>query len=85
MILHDDLIAEQLWTAPELLRVSNEGRKSSTSSVLAKGAKKQQATPMSQEGDIYACAIIIKEVMTRTGPYTEYEYFTPKGTVFSKI
>lgn len=69
--------------APELLREIIEGRKLSTSSVLlVKGANKRQAVPMSQEGDIYASAIILKEVITRSGPYTEYEELLPKGSHF---
>lgn len=72
--------------APELLRELFEGRKLSTSSVLlVKGASKRQMVPMSQEGDIYASAIIIKEIVTRSGPYTEYEDLTPKGGSFSHL
>lgn len=70
------LYIELQWVAPELLRAAlqKEGRKTSL-------AKKDGATKstMSQEGDIYASAIILKEVFARNGPYTEYEDLTPEG------
>ena len=58
------LLTELSWTAPELLNsVDKEGR----------------VTQSSQEGDIYAAAIILKEIFARNGPYTELDYMSPEG------
>ena len=68
---------ELYWTAPELLRSSDEGRKTSNSSGL--GKLKKKSVRMSAEGDIYAVAIILKEVFARNSPYSEYDDVSPKG------
>ena len=58
------MIPELMWTAPELLRsLDKEGR----------------VTKATQEADIYAGAIILKEIFLRNGPYTEQDYMMPEG------
>ena len=37
----------------------------------------------SQAGDVYAAAIIVKEIFARNGPYTEYDdVYTQEGGFF---
>ena len=39
----------------------------------------------SQKGDVYSYGIICKEVITRNGPYTEYEEMDPIGKLYMYI
>ena len=58
------------WTAPELLRLDHHG---------SHGYQPVGRDGMSQEGDVYACAVILKELFSRSGPYTEYDEMDPSG------
>lgn len=67
---------ELQWTAPEILRAMNPAESRRVSTLSAGGGTQRgdrntcKSTP---EADIYAMAIIMKEVFARNGPYTEYE------------
>ena len=56
-------------------RISTLSNGSDAATQRTKGQVK--ATP---EADVYAMAIILKEVFARNGPYTEYEEMTSRGT-----
>jgi hypothetical protein len=74
--------SELQWSAPELLRAMNPVENRRISTLSAGGATMQRkdrppkATP---EADVYAVAVILKEVFARNGPYTEYEEMTARG------
>jgi hypothetical protein len=57
------LLAEDLWTAPEVLRGH-----------VFHDHEKRQA-------DVYSLGIVMKEVFTRTGPYSEFHGVTAQGTI----
>jgi hypothetical protein len=63
-------IAALYWTAPEHLREHYSDLNGPLPMKLRSG---------SQEGDMYAVAIIVKEVFCRNGPYTEHEAMEPIG------
>ena len=61
-----NLILGLFWASPEILR-----------NILKEKSPQKIG---SQEGDIYAAAVILKELFSRNGPYTEFEdQYTPSG------
>ena len=54
-----------LWTAPEALREEKD--------------KNGDKHIDHQKADIYALGIILKELFSRSGPYTEYPFLVPYG------
>ena len=63
-----------MWTPPEVLRdlSKNEWDKEN----IAEMRGLDYPTP---QGDIYAFGIVLKEVFSRNGPYTEYDDLSSKG------
>ena len=59
---------ELLWTPPEDLRSHTP-------------EEYEHLHGSAQSGDVYAAAIILKEVFCRNGPYTENEDLDPKGRI----